>query len=418
MTTEDGHRGTGWDLLVCGAGPAGLSLARSAARIGLKVVIAAPRPRRGWTNNFGCWADELDALPEADAIEARWTRPQVWLGEEPVEASCPYVKLSTPALQRRLLQCCEDAGVAFFDARVEDVEHHEAGSRAWLSTGATLSCRTIVDATGYDSRFVERVDQRRPGFQSAYGELVEVDGHPFEPGVMALMDYRRLSPNDDDGPATFLYAMPLTPSLIFVEETSLVGRPAMDHERLRARLGRRLHRLGIEVRRRLEREVCLIPMGTPLPRRGQRCVAFGAAASLVHPATGYQIARTLELAPAVAAAIADGLGRDPARASRQAYETIWPNHRLRAWELYTFGMNFLAGLDRPSTIAFLDAFFQLPEEEWRGFMTGRLRPAEICTSMMRVFGHAASPLKTRLIRAGTGSGKQALLRAALPSNPF
>lgn len=407
---------SGLDLLVLGAGPAGLSVARSAARLGLAVAVAAPQPERPWVNNFAAWEDELTGLEDASAASHRFTAPAVWLGEDALTLERTYVRLDTAALQHQLLVSCGHAGITFVDARAIAVEHHERGSTVSFDDGSALDAPVVVDATGYGTRFVERADRRQPAFQSAYGEVVEVDAHPYAPDTMALMDYRPI-PDAQDAP-TFLYAMPLSPTRLFVEETSLVGRPAMSHERLRARLELRLASLGIRIRKRLSRELCLIPMGTPLPRRGQRTVAFGAAASLVHPATGYQVARTLQLAPAVAAAIADGLVHHPARASRQAYETLWPEHRLRAWELYTFGMDFLAELDRRGTVAFLDAFFQLPEADWHGFMTGELRPAAICGAMLGVFRRAASPLKSRLLRAGTGSGSTALLRAALPDNPL
>lgn len=403
------------DLLVLGAGPAGLSVARSAARLGLSVTVAAPRPERRWTNNFGAWADELAGLEDIEAVSHRFPAPAVWLGDRPLRLDRTYVRLDTEALQRQLLVGCRHAGVTFVDARAQGVEHHERASVVSFDGGVRLDASTVVDATGYGSRFIERADRREPAFQSAYGELVDVESHPYEPGTMALMDYRPIS-GAQDAP-TFLYAIPLSPTRLFVEETSLVGRPAMSHPQLRARLGLRLASLGIRIRKRHERELCLIPMGTPLPRRDQRTIAFGAAASLVHPATGYQIARTLRLAPAVAAAIAEGLARHPATASARAYQTCWPDERLRAWELYTFGMDFLAGLDRPSTVSFLEAFFQLPKAEWHGFMTGELRSAAICGAMLGVFRRAAFPLKSRLLRAGTGSGSKALLRAALPHNP-
>ena len=41
----------------------------------------------------------------------------------------------------------------------------------------------------------------------------------------------------------------------------------------------------------VEEEWSYIPVGGPLPVAGQPVTAFGAAANLVHPATGYSIAR-------------------------------------------------------------------------------------------------------------------------------
>ena len=67
---------------------------------------------------------------------------------------------------------------------------------------------------------------------------------------------------------------------------------------LKRRLLKRLEFHGIEfalgsVR---EEEFCYIPMGGAMPTIPQRVVGFGGAAGLVHPATGYMISRTMNLA--------------------------------------------------------------------------------------------------------------------------
>ena len=221
------------ELLVLGAGPAGLGIARSAARLGLTVGLAAPRPERVWTNNFGVWADELAGLEDTEAISHRFDTPAVWLNERPLYLGRAYARLDTVALQRRLLLSCRHAGVTFVDARAQAVEHHERGSVVSFDDGARLDADVVVDATGYGSTFVERADRREPAYQSAYGEVVEVESHPYEAGSMALMDYRAV-PGAEDAP-TFLYAIPLSPTRLFVEETCLVGRPAVSHDQPRAR---------------------------------------------------------------------------------------------------------------------------------------------------------------------------------------
>ena len=50
-----------------------------------------------------------------------------------------------------------------------------------------------------------------------------------------------------------------------------------------------------------------LKMGGGVPLRRQRHLAFGAAAGMVHPATGYLISRMLSTAPKFADAIAIGL---------------------------------------------------------------------------------------------------------------
>jgi hypothetical protein len=52
------------------------------------------------------------------------------------------------------------------------------------------------------------------------------------------------------------------------------------------------------VARVIEEEWSYIPVGGPLPVAGQPVTAFGAAANLIHPATGYSIARRRAPPPA------------------------------------------------------------------------------------------------------------------------
>jgi len=85
---------------------------------------------------------------------------------------------------------------------------------------------------------------------------------------------------------TFLYAMPFSPTRVFLEETSLVARPAVGFAELRARLRARLAHLGVVVTAVEEEECCLIPMGGVLPRLPQRVLGIGGTAGMVHPSTG------------------------------------------------------------------------------------------------------------------------------------
>merc|ERR1712183_1262520 len=101
---------------------------------------------------------------------------------------------------------------------------------------------------------------------------------------------------------TFMYVMPLgavpgEPSAqrVFFEETSLVARPGVSFEECKRRCFARLKHLEIKVRAGSieEEEFCCIPMGGAIPEPGQRVVAFGGAAAMVHPSTGYQLCRMM-----------------------------------------------------------------------------------------------------------------------------
>jgi lycopene epsilon-cyclase len=238
---------------------------------------------------------------------------------------------------------------------------------------------------------------------------------------MVLMDLRAAGEGrgrdaHEEAHPSFLYAMPLGRDRIFVEETVLVSRPAADVRALAARLSRRLHRMGIHRRRVLEEEQVCIRMGGALPRVGQRLLGFGAAAGLVHPATGYSLTRSLRHAPELAAAIASGLDEGGAvGASLRGWQALWPTGRSRTNELYQFGMDVLCRLDLDQTGRFFDAFFQLPEAQWSGFLDATLPPSGVARAMAGLFvrsdldlqrlllGTTASPSGTALVRSVVGA---------------
>lgn len=80
-----------------------------------------------------------------------------------------------------------------------------------------------------------------------------------------------------------------------------------------------------------EEEWSYIPVGGPLPVGNQPITAFGAAANLVHPATGYSIARSLREAPALAKSIADVLrqGQPVTQTAQSVWDALWPAEKRR-----------------------------------------------------------------------------------------
>jgi lycopene cyclase-like protein len=376
------------DVAVLGAGPAGLAIAAACAGRGLKVRLLAPDPDAPWERTFGVWERDLAAVGDVARVESAWRRPRVVIDEgEEVELDATYVRLDARTLQERQRAACARAGVAIERGAARGLEHDALGSEVVLGD-RRLRARFVVDATGPGTPFVQRVDAREPAFQSAWGELVEVDVEP----AMTLMDLR----GPDDAPPSFLYALPLGGGRAFLEETVLASRPAVPHDELARRLDRRLRGMGVRRRRTLEHERCTIPMGVPRPRRGQRVVAFGAAASFVHPATGYQLARCF----AAAGPVADALvaARDPAAGALGAHDASWPADARRAWDLYTFGLEVICRLGAPRIRAFQRAFFSLPTEAWLGFLRGVAPPSAVAASMLRLLLRAELGVSADILR--------------------
>jgi lycopene epsilon-cyclase len=104
----------------------------------------------------------------------------------------------------------------------------------------------------------------------------------------------------------------------------------------------------------------------------QRQLGFGAAASMVHPATGYSVVRSLSEAPFYAAAIAKalgqnsnadslGVGQNSREAAIEAWNALWPSERKRQRAFFLFGLELILQLDTTGIKEFFVTFFRLPE---------------------------------------------------------
>jgi hypothetical protein len=91
-----------------------------------------------------------------------------------------------------------------------------------------------------------------------------------------------------------------------------------------------MHRIP-EVVQIKDEEFSFIPVGGPLPERSQALTAFGAAANLVHPATGYSITRMLQESAPLARAMDDILGKGltVGESSRLVWDALWPQEKRR-----------------------------------------------------------------------------------------
>ncbi len=401
-----------FDIVVLGAGPAGLSIAEASAARGASLAIVAPEPQAGWKPNYCLWADELPQTWAA-SVEWRWPRARVEtaLGARQLERS--YVKLDTARLQSMLSGELRRHGARFIAGAATELEHDAEQTLVRLRDGKTIRARVVIDASGARSRFVRRSHARVPALQVAYGALIHAPGHLFDPAEAVLMDFRPASPRLGD-PPSFLYALPLDQDRVFLEETSLAHRPGVDIAKLRARLETRLAALGLQDCEVLAEEHCVIPMGLGLPLPRQDVLPFGAAASMVHPASGYLMSQIARKAEPVALALVDALetvGRQAAIDT--AMSTLWPRDRRKIWELYGFGLESLVSMNTAETGRFFDAFFRLPTEAWSGYLAGTLSPAALGAVMTRLFRSLPFSLRWRLLRTSVSSGVAPLARSIL-----
>ena len=335
------------NVIVAGGGPAGWALASACARRGHPVTLIAPG--HGWVATYGMWADELSALPPG----SRWVTTPVQGGGRTLPRE--YAVLDNDSV----LAACAHPGIEVVKARATTM----TATEATLTTGDTRH-GMVFDATGARRGAVE---------QTAYGVIVD------EPHDAVFMDWRQPA----DGPATFLYAIPLPGGRTLLEETSLARTPGLGFAELKARLHARVGAVTGPVER------VRFPVDVA-PPTGNGAIRFGAAAGFVHPATGFSLADTFRLADAVA----DTIGRG----QRAVRRVIWPWRARLVYRLRRRGLATLLSLTATEHEEFFDLFFALPDRHQRAYLSGRADPAGTAAAMAALFRAAPAHLRRKMIK--------------------
>ena len=392
------------DVLVLGGGPAALCIASELNQRGVAVEGVAPEPVDApWPNTYGIWADELKALGLEHLLEYRWSDTVSYFGEGGSMAQgqshahgIDYGLFDRAALQRYWLQRAD--GVVWHQDTAERVEVNGSTTSVSCASGTTLQARLVIDASGSLTPHIRRPDQGPVAGQAAYGVVGCFSKPPIEPGRFVLMDYRcdHLSAAQRQEPPTFLYAMDLGDGVFFVEETSLALAPGVPYDVLKQRLQQRLDQRGVEITEVIHEEFCLFPMNLPLPDRSQPVLAFGGAASMVHPASGYMVGSLLRRGPDLAQALAEALANQSlgsAALAQRGWQALWPLELVLRHQLYQFGLGRLMGFNEALLRRHFATFFSLPREEWFGFLTNTLPLPRLMGVMLRLF--ALSPWELR-----------------------
>ncbi|WP_115025310.1 lycopene beta cyclase [Synechococcus sp. UW69] len=392
------------DVLVLGGGPAALCIASELNQRGVAVAGIAPEPVDApWPNTYGIWADELKAVGLEQLLEHRWNDTVSYFGAGGTTAQdqsyghgIDYGLFDRAALQHYWLARAD--GVVWHQDTVERVDVNGSTTNVCCASGTTLQARLVIDASGSRTPHIRRPDQGPVAGQAAYGVVGRFSKPPIEPGRFVLMDYRcdHLSEAQRREPPTFLYAMDFGDGVFFVEETSLALAPGVPYDVLKQRLQQRLDQRGVEITEVIHEEFCLFPMNLPLPDRRQPVLAFGGAASMVHPASGYMVGSLLRRGPDLAQAIAEALV-NPALGSaglaQRGWQALWPIELVLRHQLYQFGLGRLMGFNEALLRTHFATFFSLPREEWFGFLTNTLPLPRLMGVMLRLF--ALSPWELR-----------------------
>jgi lycopene beta-cyclase len=384
------------DVVVAGAGPAGLSAAAACAAAGLRTAVVAPSSRP-WPATYCLWADELErAAPglglDPAAVAATYSPTVVRTvagGERRLARG--YARLRNDVVHAALLELLRESGGEVVPGRVTALRAEGGREVAVLADGRELAARLVLDARGGGPGTAQ---------QRAWGEVVAGPvGDLVPPGGALLMDWAALA--DPAQPPAFLYGLPLDDGTVLLEATSLAARPPVPPADLRSRLATLLDAHGLRPAGRPERVA--IPLDAP-PRAGGPGAPLGAAAGLVHPATGYSVASSLRLGPRVAAVLVDG--GDPRPVVRAA-------HPRTTAGLLALGLEVLLPLGTAATDAFFAAFFTLPERAWAAYLDVGSSPAAVAAAMGRTFTALPREQRAHLLRTAARVGATRAA-AALP----
>ncbi|GAA4753763.1 lycopene cyclase family protein [Modestobacter marinus] len=391
-----------WDVVVAGAGPAGLSVAAACAARGMGVVVVAPH-LRPWPQTYGMWADELDAVSatllggpasRTPPLGRRYpvTVVRTTAGERDIGRG--YARLHNDVVHGLLLDQLRAGGGETRRGSVAAVHQDAAGQVVTLADGTTLTGRTVVDARGGGPGSAQ---------QRAWGEQVTGDLAGLVPdGGALLMDWAALREDGVAQPPAFLYGMALDDGTTLLEATSLAARPPVALPHLRDRLHRLVADAGLRIVDRPERVA--IPLDAAVRRSAG--VPVGAAAGLVHPATGYSVAASLRAGGTVADALLAG-------ADAAAVRALVRGARQRAsLGLLGLGREVLLELDEAETDTFFQTFFSLPESAWVAYLDVGSAPTSIAAAMLRV-ARALPPAARRTL---VSTAVRTVLRAT-PAGP-
>ncbi len=380
-----------------GAGPAALCIVAELVEQGLNVTaLASHTPDKPWPNTYGIWAEEVESLGLESLLGHRWSNTVSYFGDgigrqgkNPTIHNFDYGLFDQNSLQQSLLKRCRNLSWNLETA--EEIRVLGTETEVLCKSGKKYKARLVIDASGHRSRFIRRPDHGPVAEQAAYGVVGRFSSPPVSKDQFVLMDFRpnHLTEKEKCEPPSFLYAMDFGDDIFFAEETSLACSPPLSWNILRERLQRRLSSRGIEIKEILHEEHCLFPMNLPLPDRNQPLLAFGGAASMVHPASGYMVGALLRRAPALGAELALAMSVKPSLDSsalaKKGWEVLWSPELVNRHRLYQFGLRRLMSFKEDELRDFFATFFRLPRKDWSRFLANTLPLPKLILVMLKLF---------------------------------
>jgi lycopene beta-cyclase len=157
-----------------------------------------------------------------------------------------------------------------------------------------------------------------------------------------------------------------------------------------------------------ETERVAIPLDIAPPRARSAgtgpILRFGAAAGLVHPASGYSVTSALALAPAVADTVAAGIrsGLGPQALATAGTRSVWPPARRLARRVTLRGIGTTRDLGPAEMAEFFAHFFDLGAGIWSGYLSQPPAALPAAATMSRLWWSMPWPTRARLARRFLG----------------
>jgi lycopene beta-cyclase len=284
----------GFDYVLVGGGLQNglLALALRARRPGARVALVEREGRLGGNHT---WSFHEGDVPEearewvAPLVSHRW--PAYDVRFPGLERTLPHAYASIPSerLDAVVRERLDTPGCAVLTgAAAVEVGAHAVR----LADGRVLGGTLVVDARGPAG-----AETRSAGFQKFVGVELRL-GRPVAPARPVVMD---ATVPQEDG-LRFVYALPLEPERVLVEDTYFSDDPRLDRDAVRERALSWAREKGLspfEIARE-ERGVLPLPWAGPLPRPLGPPLAAGYGGGFFHPVTGYSLPLAVRLASLVA----------------------------------------------------------------------------------------------------------------------
>jgi lycopene beta-cyclase len=346
-----------FDYLLVGGGLAGslLALALFQRRPNARVALVEKQARLGG-NHLWCFhaGDVVDADELVRPLVAqRWPGYEVRFPDLRRTLEEPYAAVPSERLDEVVQRAfAERAHAQLF---LGDAARRVTANHVELASGQTLNAEVVIESRGPEA-FVAAPGT---GFQKFIGLELEVKP-PSSLRTPRLMD--ALVPQKDG--FRFMYALPLAPDRVLLEDTYFSDSPELRPPELEAEIMAYAERLGLEVVAVRRRESGVLPLPTRVPRLKEpepdAPLVAGYQGGWFHPVTGYSFPLAVRLARAVASA-------EPSELRKRVWPALLRRQRSQ--------LRFAVLLNRMLFTAFasderyraIERFYKLPVESIRRF---------------------------------------------------